>query len=85
MNECDIHKTAFSTPNRHYEFLRMSFGLSGALFTFQRALTMCLEDKVGKTCCIYLDDVIIFGKTEKEFDENVRDVLNKLQSADWKL
>ena len=34
MHPEDNHKTAFSTPYGHYEFLRMSFGLRNAPATF---------------------------------------------------
>ena len=62
--EKDIHKTAFSTPLGQFEFSRMQFGLNGAPATFQGALTSTLGDLVSKTCCVYLDNVIIFGKSE---------------------
>ena len=35
VNPLDIHKTTFRTPNEHYEYLVMPFGLYNTLSTFQ--------------------------------------------------
>jgi len=85
MSDEDSRKTAFSTPCGHYEFTRMPFGLCGAPATFQRALTSVLHEEVNKICCIYLDDIIVFGKTKDEHDCRLRKVLQKLDNAGLKL
>jgi len=85
MNPSDAEKTAFSTPNGHYEFIRMPFGLSGAPATFQRALMSVLHNEVNKFCCVYLDDIIVFGRTAEEHDCRLRVVLKKLNDAGLKL
>jgi hypothetical protein len=58
--EEDRAKTAFSTPNGHYEFLRMQFGLKSVPNTFQRLMNRVFMGLLGNRCFVYLDDVIIF-------------------------
>ncbi|CAG9120015.1 unnamed protein product [Plutella xylostella] len=50
INESDRQKTAFSTQNGHYEFLRMPFGLKTAPATFQRAIDNVLRGLQGIHC-----------------------------------
>lgn len=80
-----IEKTAFSTPSGHYEYLRMPFGLNGAPATFQRALQSILSEEHRKICFVYLDDVIIFGKSKEEHNSRLDQVLTKLHDASVKL
>ena len=49
-----------------YECESMPFGLCNALPTFQRLMINCLGELNLTYCLIYLDDVIIFSRTEKE-------------------
>ena len=85
MDEDSAEKTAFSTPSGHYQFTRMPFGLNGAPATFQDALTHILKDEIGKHCCIYLDDIIIFGKSRKIHNQRLVNILTKLRNAGLKL
>ena len=85
LQEADREKTAFSTSMGHFEFTRMPFGLSGAPATFQRAMSTVLREEMNQICCVYLDDVIIFGKTEKEHDDRLKVVLEKLEKSGLKL
>ncbi len=51
-----IPKTAFSTPDGHFEFLRLPFGLKNAPAEFSRILQHVLGDFVTFVE-IYLDDI----------------------------
>lgn len=85
MDPADRAKTAFSTPTGHYEFVRMPFGLKGAPATFQRAMNNVLAGLQGNQCLVYLDDIIIFGKTIKEHYENMALVFERLRQYNLKV
>jgi hypothetical protein len=52
--------TAFSTPDGHYEYLHISFGLKNVVSVYSRFEAMAMAgvapDKIG----IYLDDMLVF-------------------------
>lgn len=52
--------TAFDLPFGRYEFLRMSFGLTNAPKSFQKAISSTLRRVVCAR--IYLDDILIANK-----------------------
>lgn len=85
MDENSRQKTAFSTDLGHYEFLRMPFGLKNAPATFQRAMNSILGELIGTVCYVYLDDVIVFGRSLKEHITNLGKVLEKLENANLKI
>ncbi|KRX39366.1 Retrovirus-related Pol polyprotein from transposon 17.6 [Trichinella murrelli] len=62
----DREKTAFATPLELYQFKVMPFGLCNAPGTFQRLMERTLSGLVGKSCLVYLDDIIVFSATEEE-------------------
>lgn len=88
--QCEIeeeHKkfTAFGTRRGHFEFNRMPFGLCGAPFTFQHMMNIVLRSENWEQCLIYLDDVLIFGKTFEEHLSRLRNILLKIRKAGLKL
>jgi len=69
LREQDKPKTAFSAMGNHYEFNRMSFGLKSAPATYQRMMNTVLCNVLGERSFVYLHDVIVFGRTSKEHNE----------------
>ena len=61
--------TAFMVGNLgFYEFTCMLFGLCNAPVTFQRLMHNTLGELNLMYCVIYLDDVIVFGRTEEHLE-----------------
>ena len=61
--EADTSKTAFVTPDGLYKFVRLPFGLNNAPSTFQRLIDRVLARLKWQMCLVYLDDVLVFGKS----------------------
>ena len=70
-------KTAFRTPEGHYEFLVLPFGLSNAPATFQSVMNRVFADL--DFVIVYLDDILIFSKSLDEHHRHVRIVLDILR------
>ena len=71
--------TTFITPFGRFCFNRMPFGIKSAPEHYQKKMTQILEGFDGHISII--DDMLIHGKTQKEHDERVRAVLQKLDEA----
>ena len=69
--EDTIPFTAFITHRGVYEWLRLPMGLKGAPSHFQREIAVILGGLLGTICELYLDDLIVFAETEKEFIDNL--------------
>ena len=85
LEEDDKEYTAFRTRRGHYEFNRMPFGLCGAPFTFQKMMNVLLRTENWEKCLIYLDDVLIFGRTFNEHLQRLTCVLDKICAGGIKL
>ena len=79
--EADRSKTAFITPDGLYEFMRLPFGLNNAPSTFQRLMDRVLARLKWQMCLVYLDDVLVFGKTFEEHQKRLECVLIALEKA----
>ena len=57
----------------------MSFGLTNAPATFMRLMNSIFHEYLDKFVIIYIDDILVFSKTEEEHTEHLRLVLTKLR------
>ena len=86
MDEESKQYTAFTLGSMGlYECESMPFGLCNAPPTFQRLMLNCLDELNLTYCLIYLDDVIIFSRTEEEHLERMRVVFDQFQEHGLKL
>lgn len=74
--ECDVHKTAITTPFGLFEFVRMPFGLRNAAQTFQRFINEVFSGL--DFIFVYLDDVLIASRDEEEHIQHLRLVFERL-------
>ncbi|KAJ1099275.1 hypothetical protein NDU88_004377 [Pleurodeles waltl] len=73
-------RSAFSTPEEHYQFRVMPFGLKNAPTTFQRLVNGVLACK-DPFCAAYLDNIAIYSSSWEEHLLHFREVLQALQLA----
>ncbi len=81
----DSEKTAFCTPDGLFEFCVMPFGLCNAPATFQRLMDAVLAGLQWPSCLVYIDDLVIPGKTFTEHLAHLRQVFQRLKGAGLKL
>lgn len=81
----DREKTAFSIGSGLWQFTVMPFGLCNAPATFERLMEKVLRRLLPRICLVYLDDVIVFGKSFEEMVSNLREVFLCLRSANLKV
>ena len=79
----DTHKTAFSVPGEHYEWLVMPMGLTNSPATFMAEMDATFRDLSGKFVLVYLDDILIFSNSLEEHVEHVREVLQRLDKKGY--
>ena len=86
MDEESKQYTAFTLGSMGlHECESMPFGLCNTTPTFQRLMLNCLGELNLTYCLIYLDDVIIFSRTEEEHLERMRVVFDHLCEHGLKL
>ena len=79
LDKSSIPKTAFNSPFRKYEYIKVPFGLAQAPAYFQELMTGILKD--FPFAIAYLDDIIIFSKTPQEHLSHICMVFEKLRTA----
>ncbi len=71
--------TAFSTLSGHWEFNRVTFGLTNAPPWMQRAISKALTGLEWKICVVWIDDIIIHSKTHEQHIEDLKRVMLALR------
>ena len=78
-------KTAFCTQEGLFEFNVMPFGLCNTPATFQRLMDSVLAGLQWSACLVYIDDIIIMGRSFEEHLQNLQQVFERLRIAGLKL
>ena len=83
MEESSKEKTAFTTYSGLYQFKKMPFGLVNAPATFQRLMEVVLSGLARTVCLVYLDNILVIGKTLEEHNVNLGRVLERMRVPDY--
>ncbi|GFT35149.1 retrovirus-related Pol polyprotein from transposon 297 [Trichonephila clavipes] len=81
----DKEKTALTTGQGLWQSKVMPFSLWNAPATFKCLMETVLVGLSYESCLVYLDDIIIVGRSFEEHLKNIRRVLQKLKEANLKL
>ena len=85
VSKTDRCKTAFSTRDGKFQFVTMPMGLAGAPSTFQRLMDIILRGLQWHSVLVYLDDIVVYGRSFSEHQRRLVDVFQRLRSAGLKL
>ncbi|MBW0522262.1 hypothetical protein O181_061977 [Austropuccinia psidii MF-1] len=80
IKEGEEHFTAFRTKYGSYEYLAMPFGLTNAPASFQSLFNGIFQDLLNFYVVDYLDDIMVFSKSEEEHVTHVSTVLTRLRA-----
>ena len=85
INGADKEKTAFVTPDGHYEFNVLAQGLMNAPATFQRVMNNLIATGRWDYVVVYLDDIVIFSRSLADHQRHVDEILSILARAHFKV
>ena len=83
LSESSKEKAALVTQFGKFKFNRVPFGLSQAPAYFQHLMFLILRGL--KNAFAYMDDILVFSKTEEEHLEHLRQVFERLDGAKLKM
>nr|GFC00109.1 reverse transcriptase [Tanacetum cinerariifolium] len=79
VREEDVLKTAFRTCYGHYEFQVMPFGLTNTPAVFMDFMNRVCKPYLDKFVKVFIDDILIYSKDEKEHEEHLKAILELLK------
>jgi len=77
--EKDYDLTTFVTKFGNYKSNVLPFGLCNRPAYFQRYINTEFMDMLDRFIAIYIDDILIYSNTKKEYIEHVKKVLQRLR------
>jgi hypothetical protein len=83
LDEDSRQYVAISTHKGLFRYNRLPFGLASAPSIFQRTMENLLQGIPG--VCVYIDDILITGRTDEEHLEHLDEVLRRLAEAGMRL
>jgi hypothetical protein len=75
----DINNTTFRKRYGHYEFTVVPFGLSNVPIVFMCLMNSVLRDYLDKFVIVFLDEIMVYSKSEEEHEKHLRMVLQVLR------
>nr|GFA78044.1 putative reverse transcriptase domain-containing protein [Tanacetum cinerariifolium] len=79
VREEDILKTTFRTRYGYYEFQVMPFGLTNTPAVFMDLMNRVCKPYMDKFVIVFIDDILIYSKDEKEHEEHLKAILDLLK------
>ena len=78
----DREKTAFRTRFGHFEYTVLPMGLCNAPGTFMQLMNQTFADMLDRSVLCFLDDILIFSRTEEQHLQHLRTVLTRLREQE---
>ena len=75
--------TTFITPFSRYCFRRLPFGITSTPEIFMRKMLQLFKGLEG--VFFYMDDVLVFGKDQEEYDRHLETVMNIVETSGLRL
>lgn len=86
LQEDAIPKTGFVTPEGHYEYVKMPYGLANAPVVYQKIISNTLRSFIESgEILVYIDDILILSNTVEEGLSRLRKVLKTLTEAGFSI
>jgi len=74
-----VQKTTFRSLYRHYEYVVMPFGMTNAPTVFMDYMNIIFRPLLDKFVMVFIDDTLIYFRTQEEHAEHLRLVLRVLR------
>lgn len=83
LDEESAKKCTFNSPYGRYRFNRLPFGISSAPEVFQSIMSQIFDGHEGVE--VIVDDLLIWGETQEQHDERLKQTLDRAREAGVKL